>query len=327
VKTLRTSLVCLVLALVAPMSAAAQSPKFDAFYVFGDSLGDTGNDWILTRSLGADPAIPPSESPHKTYFRGRFSNGPILFEHFWSALSSNAGPVTPSLAVAEIPRKGAISFAYGGSTTGDSCFPFPGLKCQVEEFAQLLGTSPPPKRALYAVFSGANDVLGAPNPFDPTVVGGIVTNVSDVVRRLYALGARDVMVLNMPNLGVAPIVQDPDMKFLINQLAQQHNLLLAKALSDLSSALPGIRIIPVDVYTFFESLISTSAFNFEMTALPPEAAFCLFDGATPVGSNCPDVPTFNVDRSYFFWDIEHPTKSAHATIGAFLYRELKAAVR
>lgn len=33
-------------------TAWAQTPRFDAMYVFGDSLSDNGNDLILTKLLG-----------------------------------------------------------------------------------------------------------------------------------------------------------------------------------------------------------------------------------------------------------------------------------
>jgi phospholipase/lecithinase/hemolysin len=325
---LRRSMIFLSLTLVAfatPASAKGDEalPDYNAFFVFSDSLGDTGNDLIRTTSLGANPAIPPSTSPHRTYFYGRFSNGPILFEYFWAGLNRGGGLVTPSLAVSALPKKGALSFAYGGSTTGTTCFPLAGLRCQVEEFAALLDGRRPPKRALYAIFSGANDVLQAPNPFDPAVVGGIVSNIGAAVQRLYQLGARDVMVFNMPNLGRSPIVADPALKAGLGILAQQHNALLANALAGLVDSLPGLRVIPIDVYAFLESLASTSTFNFEVTALPPPLSFCLFDGE-PAGVNCTDVPTFKVDPSYFFWDVEHPTTVAHAATGAFVLRELKA---
>ena len=306
------------------MSARHRIPNYDAFFVFSDSLGDTGNDLILTTSLGLTPAIPPSVSPHKTYFRGRFSNGPILFEHFWSALSSSGGSVTPSLSVTSIPRAGALSFAYGGSTSGTICFPLAGLRCQVEQFAQLLGGAAPPRRSLYAVFSGANDIIQAPNPFDPAVVGGIIGNVSAAVQRLYQLGARDVMVFNMPNLGRSlRVPPDPALKAALDFLAQQHNAALAAALGGLSASLPGIRIIPVDIYGFLESLVQTSNFNFDVSALPPPLNVCLFEGS-PAGQNCADVPTFKVDRTYFFWDLEHPTTAAHAATGAFALQALEA---
>jgi phospholipase/lecithinase/hemolysin len=326
-KIFRTSLWVLLLSMTfaLPSSTAAQEPKFDSFFVFSDSLGDTGNDWILTKSFGAEPAIPPSESPHRTYFRGRFSNGPILFEHLWSQLGPE-GELTPSLAVRALPKKGGISFAYGGSTSGTTCFPLAGLRCQVEQYAQLLGSNPAPQRALFAVFSGSNDILQAENPFDPAVVVGIVSNVTAAIQRLYALGARDIMVLNMPNLGLAPLVQDPAAKIALNSLAQQHNALLSAALTGLSSSLPGIRIIPIDIYSHLQSLVATSAFNFQATALPLPIALCLFDEAIPEGSNCTDVP-LNADRRYFFWDVEHPTKAAHQAFGEFLYKELRAFYR
>ena len=82
--------------ILVPAGLEAQAPKFDAFFVFGDSLSDTGNLWLLTKSAGQDPAIPPSVSPHMTYFQGRFSNGPVAFEYLWDLMSSKAGgSVTP----------------------------------------------------------------------------------------------------------------------------------------------------------------------------------------------------------------------------------------
>ena len=310
-----------------PAPVWGQVPNHDALFVFGDSISDTGNFLILSKALGADPAIPPSDSPHKTYFRGRFSNGPIVFEHLWDRMNPQGGAVVPSLALTRLPPRTAVSFAFGASGTGSACAPIPGLLCQVGLFAQALNGSQPSRRALYAVFSGANDVLNAPNPFDPAVVAGIVNNVSQAVGQLYQLGARDVIVVNMVNLGLSPLVTAPELKAALDQLAQQHNAALANALDVLSSTLPGIRIIPVDLYSHVQSLVATASFDFSIPALDPVNAWCLFDGAVPTGINCADVPTFNVDRRYFFWDVEHPTKAAHADAGAFIYQKLREAYR
>jgi phospholipase/lecithinase/hemolysin len=311
--------------LAGPAPLWGQVPNHDALFVFGDSISDTGNFLILSGALGADPAIPPSESPHRTYFRGRFSNGPIVFEHLWNRLNPQGGPVVPSLALRRLPPRTAVSFAFGASGTDASCSPIPGLLCQVGLFAQALNGSQPPKRALYAVFSGANDVLNAPNPFDPAVVAGIVMHVSQAVEQLYLLGARHVIVVNMVNLGLAPLVTTPELRAALDQLAQQHNAALASALDVLSGTLPGIKIIPVDMYSHVQSLVAQGAFDFSAPAIDPVNAWCLFDGAVPTGINCADVPTFNVDRRYFFWDVEHPTKAAHADAAAFIYQALREA--
>jgi hypothetical protein len=53
------------------MGAQAQTPSYDAWYVFGDSSCDVGN--IFTATGGAEPAAP--------YYSGRFSNGPIWLDH------------------------------------------------------------------------------------------------------------------------------------------------------------------------------------------------------------------------------------------------------
>ncbi len=72
------------LSVMASRSASAQViPPFNSLFVFGDSLADNGNDLLLSTALGTDPPVPPSASPHKTYYRGRFSNGPVAFEYLW----------------------------------------------------------------------------------------------------------------------------------------------------------------------------------------------------------------------------------------------------
>ena len=78
------------LALLLPASAPAQIPQFDSFYVFGDSFVDNGNLFLLTKALGMEPAVPPSEHPNQTYFEGRFSNGYVEFEYLSHRLSGHA---------------------------------------------------------------------------------------------------------------------------------------------------------------------------------------------------------------------------------------------
>jgi phospholipase/lecithinase/hemolysin len=309
-----------VLALIAePATLEAQAPKYDAFFTFGDSLSDTGNLWLLTKAVGQDPAIPPSVSPHMTYFQGRFSNGPVAFEYLWDLMTSNTGgDVTPFLSTLRVPQKGAVSFAFGASGTGliepvpGSLF-VPGLNGQVELFrAGLRGRKSPP-RALYAIFSGANDYLAASadNPPVPSVVVG---NIVNAVQKLYALGARDVMVLNLPDLGLIPLVPG-ELKGTLSGVTILHNLLLAEALTVLAASLPDLRLIPVDVYSFTQDLAAKSDLT---PALPLAASYCLFTNP----ASCPDVRTFDVGSQYFFWDAEHPTTATHAALGAFLYSQL-----
>jgi phospholipase/lecithinase/hemolysin len=304
---------------IEPATSEAQAPEFDAFFAFGDSLSDTGNLWLLTNAAGQDPAIPPSVSPHRTYFNGRFSNGPIAFEYLWDRIASNAGDdVKPFLSTFRIPQKGAVSFAFGASGTGFvQSLPgplfIPGLNGQVEMFGAALRGRKAPRRALYAIFSGANDYLGGPEvALEPAVVVG---NILNAIQKLYALGARDVMVLNLPDLSLIPLVP-PDLKIPLSQLTQGHNYLLAQALNGLASSLPDLRLIQVDVFTFTNGLAGQPD-AILTPALPPQYAFCLFINP----ASCGDV-AFNVDARFFFWDAEHPTTATHAALGTFLYGRL-----
>lgn len=53
----------IVLGLLAPPRAHAETPVYEAFYAFGDSLADNGNDFLTTKALRANPAVPPSSRP------------------------------------------------------------------------------------------------------------------------------------------------------------------------------------------------------------------------------------------------------------------------
>ena len=85
----------------------AATPKYEAFYVFGDSLSDTGNDLFLMKLQKLDPPLPPSESPHKTYYQGRFSNGPVAAEYLWGQLRNNAA-LTPFLSNPDLPNQSRL---------------------------------------------------------------------------------------------------------------------------------------------------------------------------------------------------------------------------
>jgi phospholipase/lecithinase/hemolysin len=319
-----------------PATAVAQGRAVDPLFVFGDSLSDTGNDFLATKfQLNLDPAIPPSESPHATYFLGRFSNGPVAFEYFWCALNHQhpcTTGLTPSLTPGATPGVDrGISFAFGGSGSGDythisEYFDVPGLQTQIGMFQGLLYGSEPPAHALYAIFTGANDYFATP-PMDPAVV---VQNIVWGIERLYYLGARTIMVVDLPDLGAAPI--SAGNREALSNLTNEHNRRLAEALKALDKHgphqnLPGLDVIAVTLKEFLKSLpkntdLTTAAVD---TLFQPAApgqwpvSWCLF--TNPL--NCPDVPTFNVSREYFFWDAQHPTTTTHERLGRYFVKSLK----
>jgi phospholipase/lecithinase/hemolysin len=312
--------VWLCLCTFAVQTASADTPRYDAMYVFGDSLSDTGNDLILSKVIGITPAIPPSETPHRTYFRGRFSNGPVAFEYLWRLIKQNPNAnVKPSFSFVLPSQSGAISYAYGGATSGVSAttpdgFPVLGLLGQVEAFRfGLFGRKPAP-RSLFALWIGANDYALATPPSPAFVVG----NIKLAIQRLYRIGGRQFMVLNMPNLGLTPIAQAQGLGDALGGLSLLHNGLLAQALSELSVSLPGIRITPVDVFALQLNVFgSTFGSVPALGLLSPGAESCLLRNPT----SCPDVPLTLTDP-FFYWDVEHPTTYIHGILGQAMYDAL-----
>lgn len=322
----------LVTGFVLPVSWAA-SAKNDTIYIFGDSLSDTGNDIVLTKAQGISPAIPPSESPHRTYYKGRFSNGPVSVEYLWRLLKSNNDAVlTPFLSKKGLKLEGGINFAFGGSTSGyvnqtPGGFFVPGALGQVELFRTALKGKKPQAEALYVVWTGANDyVLGATK--QPAEV---VANITKTIETLFSLGARNFLVANLPDLGLAPIVQAEGPEF--SHLTQEHNALLDGSLNTMATRLHGAKIILVDIYTVTQNLLSTG------TATPPQAppiiiappaleaiaggtgaVNCLFTDPT----TCPDINVPTDLPHFYFWDILHPTTFIHRYYGQAMFDSLSS---
>lgn len=324
------SLMLLFVLCTLPGRAFAQVPDFAALYVFGDSLVDSGNVLLLTKALRIEPAIPPSETPNQTYFSGRFSNGPVAGEYLWERLSGHApGSPLGMKAFLSTPFRfgpGGINFAHGGTGTPlldqtPGGFWAPGLKGQIALFNLAL-RGKKPSRALYVIATGPNDYRDDAfnTPLEPEEV---VDNIVEGIVSLYRLGARDVMVLDMPDLGLIPANSgDPGPP---TALTLEHNRILASELQRLQSRYPKLHLIPVRLEPLFLSLIGRLESKVPaLAALGPEGSFaCLF--VNP--AQCQDVPGFlfnNVNLGFLFWDIVHPTTEVHKNLADYLYEQLEA---
>jgi phospholipase/lecithinase/hemolysin len=311
--------------LLAASGAWAGQIKYHAMLVFGDSLSDTGNDFLATSAQQLTPAIPPSVSPYATYWQGRFSNGPVAVEYLWRLVSrKNNAELMPSLADTTLQKKSGYSFAFGGSTSGVSTltpmgFTVPGLLGQVGQFQAALNGKKASNQALYVVWSGANDYLQQTTDNPYTVVG----NVSQAIRVLYAAGARDFLVPNLANLGVTPFVQAQGLGPQFTQLSKAHNALLKSTLASLERELRQIRIVEVDVYKLGEAVLSTGLVSADVPALeylaPGSGALdCLFRNP----ATCIDVTQHGFMPPFMFWDAMHPTTQVHGVLGTAMFGAL-----
>jgi phospholipase/lecithinase/hemolysin len=209
----------------------------------------------------------------------------------------------------------------------------PGLKGQVALFEAALGGGAPSPQALYAILAGANDYLSLTRikpSHEERIVEDVVGNITDSIRQLHRLGARHVIVVNLPDLGLSPLsAPDPVRRAALSRLAAEHNRQLAMALARLESKLDGLRIIAIDLAAPLAAL-PTLGFDVQTPAmdrlLPPPPAlgglpmsFCLF--VDPLA--CGVVPDFNAVPPSLFWDAEHPTTQAHYVLAQYILFQLQ----
>lgn len=261
--------------------SGAAAENFQEIYVFGDSLSDIGNVSETTKRN-----IPPSPP----YFQGRYSNGPVWVEYLASKLKLAPNPDT--------------NFAFGGTTTGDSQGIPPGLLVQVENFTANISSAQP--NAVYIIWAGANDYLGGVT--DSTAP---VNNLVMAVKSLSTVGARNIVVVNLPDLGKLPGTRTSQRSDFLNNLTQKHNSELAAALNNLRlQPISDINITYLDVNSLFNQVINNpKKFGFTNVTKP-----CLSD-----------VSICDNPNEYLFWDDIHPTTATHKLLVELAFSALKPA--
>jgi len=293
----RNFLFALVVFRIAANSALAAGP-FSGLVVFGDSLSDVGN--VQQRTTELAPLVQPIPGPY--YFNGRFSNG----QNYAEVLSQGLGfgPLSRSLA-------GGNDFAYGDALTTGTTFPnslvVHDLDDQVNDF---LASRTPAASDLFVVFAGANDLLQLIDN-NQTDVMPAVNSLRGSLNRLYNSGARDFLVLNIPELGTTPEYNgDPVLSARATGLTVQFNSALNLSLDSFETGSPGATVFRLDVAAVFRDLLATpAAFGFANVTAP--AAPGLDPGAQTYDTN---QIAANVD-GYLFWDTLHPTRATHALLG------------
>ena len=278
-KTRATLILALGSLLGSHIAAVANSTPFTRIVVFGDSLSDTGNFFHLTGGL-----VPPAP-----YANGRFSNGPLWVEY-----------LADDLGMQLLPED---NYAVAGATTGDNNsndgllgLQYPGLQDQIAGFLASHQNGGADPAVLYTLWAGANDF------FDVLESGGnpaslIVNGVNNTVQAIQALqgaGARQVLVVNVPDLGVTPFGLSTGMGERITDLCVMYNQTLEATLEALAGA--GVPTIRVDAFATLDAMVNSAAqFGFTNVTLP-----FLVAGGDPA--------------QFLFWDPVHPTTRGHRVL-------------
>ena len=298
-------------------------PSYSELIVFGDSLSDTGNAANFTEAAGFDlqplyfdPAGFPGLVPATAYEVSRkfTDDGPIWVETLGATLGL---PTTPF----SDPAGGTV-YAIGGANSTDH---LPGVPAEddplfsVEEqvgifLAERGGVAP--STALYTFTVGGNDIRdaltlaamgGDPGP----VIEASLFSVVDMIGALALAGAQDILLFNVPNLGLVPQVtlldslSPLDVAEQFSETSALYNALMAAALAqlvgDLAVAGIDLNLILADSYGLLTDVVANPA----LYGFDEAVDSCLYFLPEPACAN-PD--------SYVFWDGIHPTVAMHQVI-------------
>jgi phospholipase/lecithinase/hemolysin len=255
-------------ALVLMTSPAHAIPAFDRLVVFGDSLSDNGN-------------------------AGRSSNGPVWVEHLAVQLGLTLRP----------SRAGGSNYAVGGARLSPPSAPT-SLRIQADTY--LKGRHRP-AQTLYIVYGGGNDILDAlGQPQADAVVEAAVQSLQSIVADLAARGAVDILVPNLPDVGMIPAVRSQGGRAVeeAGRLARQFNRALNQALASLGGTL-GLRLHRLDVEQLASQVQQDpGAFGFRDITHPCSGR-----------SSC---------QGHLFWDDVHPTTEAHQRLASAAFQVLSA---
>jgi outer membrane lipase/esterase len=286
---------------VAQTSTLGVAPSFSALYVFGDSLSDSGNN--RTAFFGATGPNPTSATfistlPYSP--SGTYSNVPTWVSSFASGLGLSAF-AAPSLL-------GGGNYAFGGATVSPSTPPAPfppTLQAQLGSYLSSNAVSP---NALYVLAGGGNDVRAtieavAANPANIVALttagaAAYATATAQMVSTLRGAGASNVVVWNVPNVGLSPaaLAGGPAAAGAASFISSAYNSALTTALAS-----SGAQIF--DLFGLVGSYVANPA-AFGFTNVTQACGFA--------GNNCDPATAL-------FWDGIHPTAYTQTLVaGAML---------
>jgi phospholipase/lecithinase/hemolysin len=284
---------------------------YTALFAFGDSLSDAGNDWIVDGHT--DPVSP--------YYQGHFSNGLTWVEDLSHMLG--LGTLKPSLA-------GGNDFAFGGAEAGPTAIEAVNPGDLLFQVAQYAGLHPKPVGgALYTLDIGGNDIFKAldelhAGQISPTMAGTAIAqaeaNTVHAVDELFALGARNLLFYEVPDLGLAPHLsaEGPAWQNLASGLAKSFNQTVLSDLVPLEHL--GLKVYDLPTYADLDLVASNPSYFAHQYGISfTNVSNTGWTGNFTSSSSGSLMPHY---QDYLFFDSVHPTAMAHQLTADIAYHTL-----
>jgi outer membrane lipase/esterase len=305
-------------ATIALLAGPTLAREFSAVYVFGDSLSDSGAYTPVVTALGVPTANRFTTNPGQT----------------WAETLAAAYGRSAATAYAVNPANGSFAtiatgsnFAVGGARVNAQPGVFPAnpaiaanIPTVSTQVTAMVARGTLDRAALYTVWAGANDIFtqlsavaaggASAVPAATTALTTAATGLAAQVARLKAAGAKNIVVIGVPDIGATPFAAagGPAQVALASQLTTGYNTALAQSLS-------GSGVLYLDGAQLMKSIAANpAAYGISNTTIPAcGAASSLGCTASANGA--------------LFADGVHPTALGHQLIADWVRAALEGTGR
>lgn len=333
--------------------------------VFGDSLSDTGK---MRGKLGSVGFL------NAPYWLGRFSNGPNWVDYLSRRLNVVVANWAVGGAVAAEVNDAKIHQITSYLELGGQHFVSGSVQDQIKEYLDnhvkiVKGkkTLAEPEKTLYVIWVGANDYGSKIENEDtlnifvdtPNQKGGhrrtarrTVRAIEKQFRELYAAGARNFLIINLPNMGKTPTVSKNGENYrkssaksknerivktaeAFAMATARHNELLHKVFDTGRLTDKSLRLAYLNMESVMQDLENEthlgSKFHHGFTLSKSEIAFgntratfgkACYSGGYLGDEKKPQKKVCDHALSALYWDDVHPTTLAHCWLSYFAQKEL-----
>jgi thermolabile hemolysin len=261
--------------------SATQGTQINKMIVLGDSLSDNQNLWNATQWQ-----MPNQNS----WFMGHFSNG-----HVWDEYA------------AENLKLPMYNWAVAGAAA-DSYIVIPGVLQQADSVITYMASAPNYRYAntLFTVMIGGNDIVNYGRSVD-----SILSAEQQGLEKLINAGARNILLMNLPDLSRAPVFQlRGDGVNIANQVAEfnrrlplMRDALQAKYGSALNIKMYDTKALVNDMFNF-PAVYGVTNTTQSCLNINTDSTTNYLSSQT-LRSNCSNPDSF------IFWDTLHPTTHTH----------------
>ncbi|KAK7261267.1 hypothetical protein RIF29_27575 [Crotalaria pallida] len=326
----------MLLVLVMVFNVVNGQPLVPALFIFGDSVVDAGNNNNLDTVVKAN--FPPYGRDFQNHIpTGRFCNGKLATDF----TAENLGFTSYPPAYLNLKTKGqnllnGSNFASASSgyyeATAKLYHAIP-LSQQLEHYqeSQNVLVSIVGRSNASSIISGAIHLISAGNSdfiqnyyINPLLYKVytadqfsdiLLQNFANFIKNLYALGARRIGVTTLPPMGCLPAAitlfgyGSNECVARLNNDALNFNKKLNTTTQGLQKLLPGLKLVPFDIYQPLYDLVTKPSENGFFEARKACCGTGLLE--TAILCNKKSIGTCANASEYVFWDGFHPSETAN----------------